>query len=299
MHFVALVNPHAGDGSHNGDAAPQRLRAHLAENGNRVELESVSAKQLRACIERILGRTRPPDAIVVGGGDGTVSCAAGLLAGSEVALGVLPLGTLNHFAKDLGLPLDPADCARALARGRVRRVDVADVNGRVFVNNCSLGAYPAAVRRRERLRTMHGHGKWWAMLRASIAVWCDLRRLHVELGIDGHHRAARSPFVLVSNNRYSSVLFSRALRERLDGGEIVSYSTREHRRFPLLRLILSALFHGLDDVSGLDVRAAKEITVKLRERIVNVGIDGEVVTLASPFHFRSRPGALPVLVPPA
>jgi diacylglycerol kinase family enzyme len=86
--------------------------------------------------------------VVAGGGDGTVNAVAGVLAGTEKPLGVLPLGTLNHFAKDLGIPHEVERAVQLLGTGAPRRVDVAEVNGRVFVNNSSIGVYPLAVRER-------------------------------------------------------------------------------------------------------------------------------------------------------
>src|SRR5947199_3052283 len=90
-------------------------------------------------------------AVVAGGGDGTVSAVASALVGTDKALGVLPLGTLNHFAKDLCIPLEVVGAARNVCEGREVSVDVGEVNGRVFINNSGLGLYPHIVRRREKL----------------------------------------------------------------------------------------------------------------------------------------------------
>ncbi|MEA3203922.1 MAG: hypothetical protein QOI63_1602, partial [Thermoplasmata archaeon] len=110
--------------------------------------------------------------VVAAGGDGTVGAVAGAVAGTSAHLGILPLGTLNHFAKDAGVPLALADAARVVATGTGRRVDVAEVNGRVFVNNSSIGLYPRAVRERERLRSA-APSKALATLGAA---WSVLRR---------------------------------------------------------------------------------------------------------------------------
>src|SRR6185503_16647759 len=101
------------------------------------------------------------DAVVIGGGDGTVSAAADRAVRHGKPIGVLPLGTLNHFARDLGMPPDLRDAVRAIATGVVREVDVGEVNGRVFVNNSSIGVYPTVVRDRDEQRLRFGRGKWW------------------------------------------------------------------------------------------------------------------------------------------
>src|SRR5476649_731552 len=103
---------------------------------------------------------RGVDAVVAGGGDGTINAVASVLAGSSVALGVLPLGTLNHFAKDLNIPLDLDQAIATIARGTTAQVDVGDVNGRIFVNNSSLGLYPHIVRARDQQQRRLGRGKW-------------------------------------------------------------------------------------------------------------------------------------------
>ncbi|MDP9258013.1 MAG: diacylglycerol kinase family lipid kinase, partial [Actinomycetota bacterium] len=100
--------------------------------------------------------------------DGTVSAVAAALAGTSTPMLVLPAGTLNHFARDLGVPLDPAEAALLVRDGARRQVDVAEVNGRVFVNNSSIGAYPIAVALRERLQDNGARGKWRAMARDRL-----------------------------------------------------------------------------------------------------------------------------------
>ena len=143
-----------------------------------------------------------PGVIVAGGGDGTVSTVAAALVDTDICLGVLPLGTLNHFAKDLGLPLDLEAAVRCIATGVTSRVDVGEVNGRVFVNNSSLGLYPDIVRDREQQQKRFGRGKWHALLRASIAALRRYPFLQVSLAVEGRERAYRTPFVFIGNNAY-------------------------------------------------------------------------------------------------
>src|SRR5262249_1860097 len=142
------------------------------------------------------------DAVVAAGGDGTVSTIAAALAGGDVPLAVLPLGTLNHFARDLGMPATIADAARAIADGAVDRVGVGEVTGRIFVNNSSRGLYPLVVASREADQRATGHGKWRAML---TAIWRVLRRfplLAVQVRSAAGAVTARTPFVFVGNNAY-------------------------------------------------------------------------------------------------
>lgn len=134
--------------------------------------------------------------LVAGGGDGTVSSVAHALVGSDAAMGVLPLGTLNHFARDLGLPLDIEAAARVIATRQTLCVDVGEVNGRSFVNNSSLGLYARLVAETTK-RERSGLYRWIAHAVAAVRVWSRYyRRLHVTLRGKGVNRLTRTPFAL-------------------------------------------------------------------------------------------------------
>ena len=240
-----------------------------------------------------------PDLIVVGGGDGSVSTAANCLAGTNIMLGVLPLGTLNHFARDLGFPLDWREAVTVLETGECRPVDVGEVNGRVFINNCSIGSYAEAVRKRDALRRMHGSGKWWAMTLATVAVFRRLRRIRVRIDAHGGTHPVRTPFVAVANNRYSGHVFDHSLRPRLDEGRLWIYTTRAARHGAALRLLWQSLSRSIDEVEGLEKLAVIEATINHDYAGLPVAIDGELVALQPPYRFRTRPGALRVMVPRA
>ncbi|MCA1619077.1 MAG: hypothetical protein LC795_07150 [Acidobacteria bacterium] len=237
-------------------------------------------------------------AVVAGGGDGTVGSVAGALAGTDLPLGVLPLGTLNHFAKDLGIPLGLEEAARNVCEGRVVSVDVGEVNGQVFVNNSSLGLYPRIVRRREKLQEREGSGKWSALARAGLAV---LRRhpfLNVRLDADGRRITRKTPFVFVGNNEYETEGLQLGGRSRLDAGRLSLYVAHRTGRLGLLRLVLSALLGRLRQAHDFDALRAEEIWVETRRaKRLPVATDGEVTVMTTPLHYRVRPGALKVIVP--
>jgi diacylglycerol kinase family enzyme len=244
------------------------------------------------------------DAIVAAGGDGTVSAVAGVLAGTGRPLAVLPLGTLNHFAKDLGVPADLDAAARALAAAAPRSVDVGEVNGRVFVNNSSIGVYPRVVRERERLRKRLGRsvGKWLAMAWALVLVLLRLRPLSVRIrwGRGGEPTeggvARRTTFVFVGNNRYDTVLLANQRRAALDRGVLGVYVGREQTRLAMLRLGVRSLLRRVDarDLEALEVCS---LALHSRRRSLAVAVDGEVARLTPPIRYRVRPGALQVLAP--
>jgi diacylglycerol kinase family enzyme len=243
-------------------------------------------------------RSNGARAVVAGGGDGTVGSVAAALAGTDMPLGVLPLGTLNHFAKDLRIPLGLEEAARNICEGREVSVDVGEVNGQVFINNSSLGLYPRIVRRREKLQEREGSGKWSAFFRASLAVLRRYPFLDVRLEADGRRIVRKTPFVFVGNNEYRMESLQMGGRERLDAGCLSLYVAHRTGRLGLLRLAVSALFGRLRQAEDFDSLDAEEIWVETRRpKRLPVATDGEVNAMTTPLHYRVRAGALKVIVP--
>ncbi len=150
----------------------EETKAHIARISGEVavQVQVVVTKRgddISSLAARALSERRHP--VVAGGGDGTVNAVAGMLAGTDTPLGVLPMGTLNHFAKDVGIPLNLAAAVRNLFTGQISKVDVGEVNGRVFVNNSGVGFYPHFVRQREE-QEKHGHVKRLAFMLALRSV---------------------------------------------------------------------------------------------------------------------------------
>ena len=289
-----IINAAAGAGD--GDAGRAVAEA-FASCGVRARVSVArGGGEVSGLARRAL--TNGARAVVAAGGDGTVSSVAGALAGTGRPLGVLPLGTLNHFAKDLRIPLGLEEAARNVCEGREVSVDVGEVNGQVFVNNSNLGLYPRIVRRREMLQEREGSGKWSAFARASLAVLRRYPFLNVRLEADGREIVRKTPFVFVGNNEYHMESFQLGARERLDAGRLSLYVAHRTGRLGLLRLGLSALFGRLREAHDFDALRAQEIWVETQPpRRLPVATDGEVTVLATPLRYRVRPGALKVIVP--
>ena len=248
-------------------------------------------------------RGKPP-LIVAGGGDGTISAVASALAGTGIALGILPLGTLNHFARDLGVSLDIPQAVRDIAAGRTHEVDVGEVNGRVFVNNSSMGLYPHMVHQRDKRRRLLGVGKWRAMLWASLKVLRWYPFVDVSLNLEGKQKALRTPFVFVGNNEYEMQGSDLGKRKCLDHGLLSVYLAPTTGRLGLLMLALRGLFGGL--AKGRDFEMTQVAAAQIRphrrthkKKRMLVSTDGEVTAMDTPIEYRVRPKALRVIVPAA
>jgi diacylglycerol kinase family enzyme len=236
--------------------------------------------------------------VVAGGGDGTINAVASVLAGSGTAFGVLPLGTLNHFAKDMGIPLTLDEAIANVARGVARPVDVGEVNERVFLNNSSLGLYPDMVRDREKQQRRLGRGKWPAALWATIGALRRYPFLNVRLRMaDGKEHARRTPFVFIGNNDYTMEGFCIGERTRLDAGRLSLYVAQRPGRLGLLRLAWSALRGRLAQERDFDMLSSEAMDIETRHRHLPVATDGEVTVMQTPLRYRIRPGALNVIAP--
>jgi diacylglycerol kinase family enzyme len=289
-----IVN--AGSGLGNDDALIERLRTLFDAAGADADIRLArGGAEIRAAVDAALARA--PDVIVAGGGDGTVSSVAGALAGKPVALGVLALGTLNHFARDAGVPADLEHAVRTIVEGRQVEVDVAEVNGRIFINNSGLGLYPDIVRHRERQQRRLGRGKWPALAWATLGALRRYPFLGVRLVVDGDERVRRTPFVFIGNNEYRMDGFAIGERTDLDQGRLSLYVAQRPGRLKLLLLALRALTGRLRQARDFDALGATEIVIESRRRRLHVSADGEVTTMTPPLRYRIRPRALAVMLP--
>jgi diacylglycerol kinase family enzyme len=289
-----ILNAQAGTGSRSAWLESNRAAVDTVANGGPVMLVA-DGEDIAAAVQRALDMGCI--SIVAGGGDGTLNAVASRIVGTQTLFGVLPLGTLNHFAKDLGIPLDPIDALATIANGRVIAVDVGEVNGHYFLNNSSLGLYPDIVRDRTRQQRRLGRGKWIAFL---WAVWGALRRspfLTVRLVVNGESALHLTPFVFVGNNAYQMEGFQIGKRAGLTDGVLSIYVADGARRWQLVTLGLRALLGRLRQAREFREYRAAELRVETRRRRMRVATDGEVRKMESPFLYRIHAGALKVIVP--
>jgi diacylglycerol kinase family enzyme len=291
---AVIVNGSAGSG-HDQDSA-HSLRDRFARVGLDAQV-TLAANGDEIVQAARAARDGDFDVIVGGGGDGTINAVASELAGTGKPYGVLPLGTLNHFAKDLGMPLDLDEAVQVIATGRHKQVDVGEVNGQLFLNNSSLGLYPDIVRDRERQQRRLGRGKWLAAAWASLSALRRFPFLSVRLTVEGQRLARRTPFVFIGNNEYLMEGFSIGERARLDAGTLSLYVAQHPGRLGLLRFALRALMGTLAQDRDFDVLLATDFEVETLRPAVRVATDGEVTVMQSPLRYRVLAGALTVIVP--
>ncbi len=291
-HYI-LLNRESGTA---GEPAGNELRDKFEAHGTRAEVVSPSpGDDLERAARRALADGGK--VLVAAGGDGTVNAVAGALIGSGAALAVLPLGTLNHFAKDLGIPADLDGAIEVACRGQVRAVDVGRVDGRVFVNNSSLGLYPQLVRAREGVTQRLGRGKWPAFGWAFWQVMVRYPFLDVRVTVNGSERTYRTPVVFIGNGSYELAGLSLGTRQALDAGHLSVHIVVSAGRLALLGLALRALVGRLNEARDFATFTAKHVEIATRRSTIMVATDGEVSRMPTPLAYESIPGALAVLVP--
>ena len=289
-----IFNAHAGGGSGRAWLETNRQTVETVAAGGPITVVE-NGTQIQAAVDQAL--TRECDAVVAGGGDGTLNAVASKLVGLSTALGVLPLGTLNHFAKDASLPMDPSAALQSIATCHTAQLDVGEVNGLFFLNNSSIGLYVDVVRDRERQQTRLGRGKWPAFAWAMVGALRRYPFLTVALTMDGRAVSHRTPFVFVGNNAYRTEGLQIGQRDGLRGGALSVYVADRAGRWRLLALGLRALVGQLRQARDFKAFRAAELRIDTEHQHLRVAIDGELRRLDAPLHYRIRPGALRVIVP--
>jgi len=291
MKCAILIN--RGGGSV-GDRAP--VESALEEAGLSGDVQWLDGQDIPEAAKRAIADGA--DLIVAGGGDGTMSCAAGAVAGSSARLGILPLGTLNHFARDLALPPDLGECAKVIAAGKVRAVDVAEVNGRTFVNNSAIILYPLMVLDRDAQRRRLGRSKRFAMIVASLRTLFRFHHRRLTLTVN-EERTGRvdTPLLFVGNNDYRTDIAAPGRRERLDDGRLCVLVLRKKTARGLIAATVRALFDRTREDDMVRIDGVERLRVSSRSARLAVSLDGETALLETPLDYRIRPKALNVIVP--
>jgi diacylglycerol kinase family enzyme len=236
------------------------------------------------------------DVIAAAGGDGTVSAVAAGVARANKTLAVIPTGTLNHFARDMGIPTELAAAVELLRTGVPGAVDMGVVNDQFFLNNVSIGSYPRMVYEREALE-QRGRSRRIAGIVAVSKTWWHLRSVTASITSDGSEFIRHSPFIVIGNGSYVLSGFALGKRDNISDRRLSLYVAPRLGRLGAMSIPMRALLGRLERYEQFEALSASEITIAFRHHRVFAGIDGEVRELESPLRFTVKPGALQVVVP--
>lgn len=241
-----------------------------------------------------------PGILAAAGGDGTLNAVASVALERNLPLAVIPLGTFNYFARDLGIPLDAGAATRLIFDGVVRRVAVGEVNGQLFLNNASIGLYRRLIEQREFHKQRFGRNRLVALLSALLTLWQEHRPYRLAVAVDGQPMTLSSPSIFFGRNALQMEQLGLDEALCVARGELAILALREVSRFDLLRLVVRGALARLETASDLRQFCAEKVTVDWldgRSRKIRVAIDGELTDCTLPLVIEAVPDALQVIVP--
>lgn len=279
--FVVVYNPRSG-GSFGRSALAELFAAHTIAVSDWVSVKDIDRD--------VPAHAKRGASIIAVGGDGTISHVASILSGTKAVLVPLPGGTLNHFTKDLGVPQDIGNALAGLHAALPKKVDVASVNGNLFVNNSSIGLYPSSLRLRGKLEARLG--KWPAAFVATMRSLWNLRIYTIRVG----NETFQAPFIFVGNNEYAIDSLGTTARTKLNEGVLSVFIAKTPSRRMLVKIAFYALIGRAHLLDEFDVRAVETITIEVNRSWLSVSYDGEVKRLTPPLVYKIIPQSLTVLV---
>lgn len=238
--------------------------------------------------------------VVAAGGDGTVAGVAHALAGTDVALAVLPLGTFNYFARGLGIPEDPEAAARAILAGAPHDIAVGTLNGRVFLNNVSIGLYPAILEEREATYARFGRYRILAHLASLRTILRFQRPYRMTLTQDQTQHRIRTPMVFVARSAYQLDQFGLEGAQAISDDRFVLFLAPQQTRLGFLRLAWKLVRRKVDHGRDVIVSSPRRIAVSVPgRRRLSVALDGEKLKMLLPLRIEIADDQLRVILPGA
>jgi diacylglycerol kinase family enzyme len=291
--FPVVVNRGGGAASRAGDALVTQIEAAFFAAGLTADVHAVDGASLTATIERLSKN----GAVAIGGGDGTQGCAAAILSKAGAKHAILPLGTRNNLARQLGIPLDLDGAVKLIANGHTRMIDLSDVNGQTFVNNASIGLYPKLVKFREQGRK-RGLPKWLANIPAAWRVLRNIGHRRYRLVLDNAPQPVVTPLLFIGNNVYSLDSGKVGVRDAMDDGKLSVFAVAKNTRWGLIGFAIRTLRGRSDPARDFAaIGTCKTLTISARRRRIPIALDGEVMRLETPLKFSIKPSALTVFAP--
>ncbi|MDB6116783.1 MAG: Diacylglycerol kinase family enzyme [Verrucomicrobiaceae bacterium] len=273
----------------------EELREIFEALGCKAEIQKVKAVEVQSALK--VARDGGSDAVIVGGGDGTVATAATIFAGHQKPLGILPFGTFNLAARDVGMPMDWQEAAKLLVSSPVGEIDLLEVNEKLYMCLVVLGFYPSQV-----MSQAEYHGSW--IVKSIYTLWHSLKSaatfppLHLRLKDGESVQTYRTRLVLLANNDYEDIFGIIPRRRSLDAGYFTVYVSKHQTRLGLLKSCVTWIMGRWKQDREISVMRATELDLDVkRKRRVSVMMDGELEKIDLPFTVKLRPKALRAIVP--
>ena len=288
----------ANDASGKGEAAErlELLRGWLERQPGRTALEIVHRGENLSEVAR-----RAVDdgygTVIVAGGDGTISTVAGVLAGTGVRMGVIPAGTFNYFARGLGIPEDIEGALDVIETGVARPAQIGRINDKVFLNNASLGAYPAILDQREGIYRRWGRSRIAAHWSTVKALLTATRPQRMKVTVDGEVRRIKTPLVFIANSAYQLDEFELEGADSIRNGEFALFMAEDCGRWKMLLFAVKLAWRRMGAGRDMTLICGREIRIESAKSHLLIARDGEKERMKTPFVFKVEDDVLDVIVP--
>jgi diacylglycerol kinase family enzyme len=288
-----IMNQHSG--ADDKAVLTTEIETAFAAHGWQVEFVLADRRDLRSRTQQTVAQA--PGAIVVAGGDGTINTVASACVEAKRPLGLVPAGTFNYVARNLGVPTEVSEAVAVIVNGWVREVDIGEINGRIFLNNAGIGLYAQMLERREQDKRRFGRSRMIAFF-SGMRCLLSLHPLYaVEVLADGQTARHQTTTLFFGCNALQLGDFNVTAAECLRHQKLAVLLLKLHSRWEASVAACAALLGRLDEAYTTEAFCASSIRVQTGRRALKVAIDGEIVLLRSPLDVRLRPGALQVFAP--
>ncbi|HAE64790.1 diacylglycerol kinase family protein [Acinetobacter johnsonii] len=296
-----IYNKKSGFHAANKDEVYEQLVADLSTAGFEIQsFELSECMNFDQMMQDILLRHRQAEnvgVVVAAGGDGTLNAVASKLMGTDIPMGILPLGTFNYVARVLNIPLDLLDAAKAIGEGQPRSVHVAQLNQHIYLNNASLGLYPLFIQKREQFNKHFGRFPLHAYTSALDVLIRDRKELKLEVEVDGQRYPVKTPLIFFGNNQLQLAEMKLRIAKAAEAGKVAGVVVAKSDKRTLFKTLWQLIKGNLDQASDVYSFAADEVIVHSKRNKLTVAVDGEIVTMTPPLKITVRKHALNIMVP--
>ena len=275
----------------------------LSQHGFEIQLfEMGDIANFDQLMQQVLARHQAAHlsgVVVAAGGDGTLNAVAAKLKGTNIPMGILPLGTFNYVARLLNIPLDLIDAAQVIATGTTRAVHVAQINQHIYLNNASLGLYPLFIQKRERYNQYLGRLPLHAYTSGLDVLIRDRKELKLKIAVDGKLYPLKTPLIFFGNNQLQLSELNLRIAQAAEQGKVAGVVVAKSDKLTLFKILWQMIQGKLDQASDIYSFSADQVVIHSTQTQLTVAIDGEIVKMRPPLHISVQKNALNIKVPHA
>ena len=296
-----IYNEKSGFHAADKDEVYEQLMTCLTAYGYEIQAFEISSEaNFNYLMEKVILRHQQASeagVVVAAGGDGTLNAVAAQLMGTDIPMGIFPLGTFNYVARLLNIPLDLLKAAETIATGKIREVHVAQINDHIYLNNASLGLYPLFIQKRELYNRRLGRFALNAYTSGLDVLIRDRKELKLEIEVDGRQYPVKTPLIFFGNNQLQLAEMNLRIAEAAEKGKVAGIVVAKSDKRTLFKILWQLIKGNLDKAPDVYSFSGDEVEVHSKRKKLTVALDGEIVEMQPPLKISVRKNALKILVP--